>query len=114
MITRRSDPRRVALLLVLVLGAVVYAVTSSEDGWLDVIRFAAGAVGGCFAGVAMRRLDDSAPRIGPIVVIIVAIIVAVAGDYFDSASIWLAGALAGMLVTVGFLYPLPRFRDGRD
>ena len=114
MIARRSDPRRVALLGVLVLGAVLYAATSGEDGWVDAIRFGAGAVVGCLAGVAMRRLDGNAVRAGPIVAVTIAIVVIAAAGLFDSASIWFAGALAGMLVTVGFLYPLPRFRGGRD
>ena len=114
MIARRSDPRRVALLVVLVLGAVLYAATSGQDGWFDAIRFAAGALGGCLAGVTMRRLDENAVRAGPIVAVAIAIVVIAAAGLCHSASIWLSCALAGMLVTVGFLYPLPRFRGGRD
>ena len=101
-------------MIVLVFGAVLYAATSGEDGWVDAIRFAAGAVGGCLAGVAMRRLDENAVRIGPIAGVTIAIVVTAAAGFADSASIWLAGALAGMLITVGFLYPLPRFRGGPD
>jgi hypothetical protein len=114
---------------VLVVGGVLYAAKSGDDGWLDVIRFVVGAVGGCFIGIALRRLDDGltarvapteaqrlavlARRLAPIVGVAVAIIVIAAGGFPASASIWLSGAFAGMLVTVGVLYPLPRFRSGR-
>ena len=128
-ITRRSDPPRVAVLCVLVVGAVMYAVKSGEDGWLDLIRFGVGAVAGCFVGIGLRRLDDGlttrvapteaerladiARRLAPIVGVAFAVIVVGAGGFPGSASIWLSGAFAGMLVTVGLLYPLPQFRSGR-
>ena len=52
-------------------------------------------------------------RSAPIVGVSVTIVVTAAGGFSGSASVWLSGALAGMLVTVGFLYPLPRFRGAR-
>ncbi len=103
---RRADPRRVAVLAVLVVGAV----------------------GGCLIGVALGRLDDgptarvapteaerladSARRLAPVVGVAVAIIVVAAGGFTGSASIWLSGAFAGMLVAVGMRYRLPQFRRG--
>ena len=114
------------MLGVLVGCADVYAVKSGDDGWLDVIRFLVGAVGGCFVGIALRRADDEvtarvapseaqrlagiAQRFAPIGGVAIAIVVIAAGGFGGSASIWLSGAFAGMLVTVGLLYPLPKFR----
>jgi hypothetical protein len=98
---------------VLVVGAVLHAVKSGDGGWLDVIRFLVGAVGGCLIGIALRRLADIARRLAPIGGVCVAIVVIAAGGFRASASIWLSGAFAGMLVTVGLLYPLPQFRSER-
>jgi hypothetical protein len=60
-ITRRSDPRRILFLCVLVGGAVLYAVTSGEDGWRDVIRFGVSALGGCLVGIGGTADRDRPP-----------------------------------------------------
>jgi hypothetical protein len=51
--------------------------------------------------------------VGPVLGVAVGVLVAVAGGLPDSAAVWLAGAFAGMLLTVGLRYPLPGVRTRR-
>ena len=117
----RTDPRRIAVLALMIGGAVVYAWLRSADGAGDVLRFLAGAGAG-LALAGLTRAGDRGlagtmsyrRRVALARKLVVfgaatgaACIIPLRGLDLDATlEVVLAGAFAGFFAGVGVLYPL--------
>lgn len=120
----RRDPKRIALLALLVIAATAWAWHRSHDGGVDVLRFIGGVAAGALLAAAIRsadgvlgrhrdfgarsRLSAAAVAVGPVIGVLAAALLARSGTGGGNAEVLFAGGFAGLLLGVAVLYPIGR------
>ena len=117
----RWDPRRIAVIAVLIAAAAVWAWLEADEA-ADALRFAAGSGAGlvlaglirigddAIAGRLTADVRDSLARtvmVGGAAIVPAALVLARGIDLGDDLGVLLAGAAAGMCAGLAALYPLP-------